>query len=92
MELIFAPTGELVNDFGMKNIYIQLPAGAVLGDLLSKIDANFGRVLPAALWNRVDRRFRGPVVLMSDGIVVRGAESPLRNGQEIKAIKVKVGG
>ena len=92
MEVLLTATGQLEKEFGGSRFRMEFPEGATLGDLLVRIDSDFGDALPRELWNRGARKFRGPVVLVSDGRVVRDSGLRLRKGQEIVLFKVLVGG
>jgi len=84
--------GQLEKDFGGGQFDFEFPPDSTLADLLAKIDDDFSDRLPESLWNRAERKFRGAVVMMSDGGALRDPARPLRDGQEIRLFKVLVGG
>lgn len=85
------PCGTLREAFGAPELAFELPEGASLGDLLDRIGAEHGERL-AALWNLRERRFRGPVVIMTGTVVVKDRATPLRDQQTVSLHKAVVGG
>ena len=71
---------------------ISLPDDARLADLLHYIDRHWSKELPAYLWNKDKKQFRGPVVIMVGNQAVTDHDTLLCDGQEVKLYKVLVGG
>lgn len=92
MRVSLIAMGLLAKEFGTPEYQMDLPEGACLADLYDRIDAEVADRLPLSLWNRSEKRFRGAVVLISGSKVIRNADEPLLDGQEIKVFKVVVGG
>jgi hypothetical protein len=92
MELVLTMTGELVGSFGAQTLTIELPEGATLASLLGFIDGRFGASLPPELWNRKESRFRGPVILVSEGGILREPSASLAGVQKILFFRPLVGG
>lgn len=84
--------GQLEKAFGGGEFEFDFPKGSSLAVLLRKIGEDFSERLPESLWNRAECRFRGPVVMMSDGAALRDPAGILRDGQEILLFKILVGG
>jgi molybdopterin converting factor small subunit len=70
----------------------ELADGATLGDLLDRIDAEHGERLAGTIWNRREKRFRGPVVIMLGRRAVKDRATPLRDRQVVSLFKAVVGG
>ena len=92
MQITLVAMGQLEKAFGGGRFDFEFSPGSTLADLLEKIGNDFSDRLPGSLWNRSARKFRGPVVLMSDGSALRDPAEALRDGQEIRVFKVLVGG
>jgi molybdopterin converting factor small subunit len=91
IRVLLQPLGPLQEAFGAPEFQYELPDGASLGDLLDRIGAEHGERL-AAIWNARERRFRGPVVIMSGTRVVKDRATPLRDRQTLSLYKAVVGG
>lgn len=92
MKIALIAMWQLEKDLGGKRFVFDVPSGAVLADLLRIFGDEFAGRMPEALWNRAACRFRGPVVMMNDGAVLRDPAEVLHDGQEIQVFKVLVGG
>lgn len=92
MRVSLAAMGQLEKDFGGGTFAWEFPPGTTLAGLLRKIGEEFSDRLPESLWNRAECKFRGAVVMMSDGAALRDPAGTLRDGQEIRILKVLVGG
>lgn len=71
---------------------VELPDAAVARDLLDAIDARWGERLPAYLWDRENRRFKGPVLLVIDKKAVQDETAPLTKDMEIRLMRAIAGG
>jgi molybdopterin converting factor small subunit len=85
------PCGPLVEAFGAPEFAYDLADGASLGDLLDRIGAEHGERL-GSIWNLRERRFRGPVVIMSGAKALKDRATPLRDQQTVSLYKAVVGG
>jgi molybdopterin converting factor small subunit len=83
--------GTLAEVFGPETCY-ELADGATLGDLLDRIDREHGERLAQTIWNRRERRFRGPVVIMAGQRAVKDRATPLGDRQVVSLYKALVGG
>jgi len=83
---------QLEKDLGGKQFTFDFLPGSTLADFLRKFGDTFAGRIPEALWNRVESRFRGPVVMMTNGVPLRNPAEILHDGQEIQVFKVLVGG
>ncbi len=92
MRVRLVAMGQLEKDFGGVRFDFEFAPGSTLADLLRKVGEDFSERLPESLWNRAECRFRGAVVMMSDGGPLRNPAGILRDGQEILIFKVLVGG
>lgn len=84
--------GTMMDYLGEETIDIHLTDGATLQNLFEYFDTHLSSLIPAFLWNKRKRQFRGPVVVTIDQTVVRNLKTPLKNGQEIQLVKAIVGG
>lgn len=71
---------------------LTLKDQATLADLYKKIGESIGDKLPEAIWNREKSRFRGPVLLTSNGKLIREETTQLHDGQKIELRRFLVGG
>ncbi|MEI6875913.1 MAG: hypothetical protein WCL50_12390 [Spirochaetota bacterium] len=92
MKITLRAVGQLEKNLGRSEIEFDLPESSTLADLLGSLEKDLGDGIPAELWNFKEHRFRGPVILMTDGSIVRDLKSALRDGQEWVACRVLVGG
>jgi molybdopterin converting factor small subunit len=84
--------GALETYLGGARLAVKLPAGASLRNLLDLIDAQWGDKLPPQFWNAETKRFRGPVLIMSQGIDMYDEDTPLSDQQEIMLLVPLAGG
>lgn len=91
IRVLVLPCGPLAQVFGAPEIAFDLPDGATLGDLLERIGAEHGERL-ASIWNQRERRFRGPVVIMTGAKAIKDRATPLRDQQTVSLYKAVVGG
>ena len=63
---------------GEETIDIHLTDGATLKNLFEYFDVHLSSLIPAFLWNKQKRQFRGPVVVTIDQKVVSNLTTPLR--------------
>lgn len=84
--------GDLRDYFGRDPVVVELPDAAVARDLLDAIDARWGAGLPAYLWDRENRRFKGPVLLVIDKKAVQDENAPLAAHTEIRLMRAIAGG
>ena len=92
MHLFLKATGILTRYIGEAPLRIELAENANLKDFLRYIDEHLAHQFPAHLWNREECRFRGPVVIFLDKVVVAEPATRLRNGQKIQIALGFVGG
>ena len=84
--------GELERLFDGERPQVSLPDDATLSHLLDAIDERWGAQLEPVWWDRATRRFRGPVVILADGIDLYDPATPLSDGQEVLLVPVVSGG
>lgn len=78
--------------FGRDPVVVELPDAAVARDLLDWMDARWGADLPAYLWDREGRRFKGPVLLVVDKKAVQNENALLLDGTEVWLMRAIAGG
>lgn len=84
--------GDLREYFGREPTPLTLPEGAVVQGLLDAIEEHWGEALPAYLWDRETRKFKGPVLLVIDKKAVQDPYAPLWDGLEIRVMRAIAGG
>ena len=92
MKIRLRTIGDLRDYFGREPTEIELKEGATLRDLQLAIDARWGGILPAYLWDRNAMQFRGAVFFLINKEVVQDLQTPLQDGLQIDVIKALVGG
>jgi hypothetical protein len=86
------PTGIIKKYFPHAQFELNLKDQATLADLYNKIGESLGDKLPEAIWNHQKSRFRGPVLITSNGKLIRDDATRLQNGQKIQLRRYLVGG
>ena len=92
MKVKLVAMGNLEKELGSKLFTFDLAPGSRLADLMKKIGDELAGRIPPVLWNQEECRFRGPVVMMTNGKALRNPAESLREGQEILVFNVLVGG
>jgi len=92
MKIKLKSIGDLRDYFGREPQEIEMPDKAVMADLFGVIEERWGSVLPAYLWDREKKRFRGAVALLVDKKVIHNMKTPLKDGMEIQLLKAIAGG
>jgi molybdopterin converting factor small subunit len=92
MKIRLKSIGDLREYFGREPQEIELPENAVMRDLFPVIEERWGTVLPAYLWDREKKRFRGTVALLVEKRVIHDFKTPLKDGMEIQLLKAIAGG
>jgi sulfur carrier protein ThiS len=92
MKVDMVAMGHLEKDFGGKRFTFNLPPESTLADFLKRFGEELAGRIPAVLWNTDECRFRGPVVMMTNGAALRDPAAILQDGQEIQVFNVLVGG
>jgi hypothetical protein len=73
------------------NLQLKLH-GNRLKDVFEALDNEIGEILPNSIWNRVKKRFRGPVLIIADGKILRDENTIVNDGQLFKIKRFLVGG
>ncbi|HLC03194.1 MAG TPA: MoaD/ThiS family protein [Anaerolineales bacterium] len=84
--------GALSKRFGGAKADVELPEGAVLRDLLDAIDSRWGATLAPDFWEGGAKRFKGSVMLMSEGMDLTDESSALVDEQEVMVLMPVSGG
>jgi molybdopterin converting factor small subunit len=92
MKIRLKSIGDLREYFGRDPQEIELPENAVIGDLFPMIEERWGSILPAYLWDREKKRFKGAVAMLIDKRVIHDFKTPLKDGMEIQLLKAIAGG
>ena len=91
MEVTLEFSGVMEKYYPRKRQELTLPEGACLSDLFQCI-GHLSPALPESVWHFAENRFRGPVLVLSDGGVLRDEDTKLYNGQVIRAMRCLMGG
>jgi hypothetical protein len=92
MTIVLRVFGHLGSYFKGTKFIIELPSGAVFGDLLDSIAERWGKTLPPYVWEAEANRFK-PGVLLSDGQSdFLDETTPLSDWQEIYITLPMAGG
>jgi hypothetical protein len=92
LEVQLQTSGIMRDYFPYAQFTLALKDEATLADLYKKIGESIGDKLPEAIWNREKSRFRGPVLLTSNGKLIREEATQLHDGQKIELRRYLVGG
>jgi molybdopterin converting factor small subunit len=85
-------TGMIRHYVGMKERDYELPEGSTAGDLLRLLGRDYGRRMPAQMWDGERERFHPLVIAMRKGEPLAGGDGPLRDGDEIFLLSRLAGG
>jgi molybdopterin converting factor small subunit len=92
MKIRLKTIGDLRDYFGREPQEIELQENAVMEDLFPVIEQRWGAILPAYLWDREKKRFKGAVALLVEKRVIHDFKTPLKDGMEIQLLKAMAGG
>ena len=92
MKVNIEAIGIMKNYFPFAQLEVTLGGQATLADLYHEIGISLGDKLPDAIWNREKSRFRGPVLLSSNGQLIKDDITCLHDGQKIELRRYLVGG
>ena len=92
MKVYLKSIGDLRDYLGREPREIELPPGALFGELLALIGERWGRALPPFIWDAEKQQFRGAVFFVVDKQVVQDMSMPLKDGQEIALMRALSGG
>ena len=85
-------SGILKRYFDQTSFQIVLNDNATLRDLYEYIHAHWVECLPPSIWNRDKKKFRGPVIVMSEQRVLKNDDEKLYNEQIINMFRFISGG
>ena len=83
--------GAMENYYPDKRVDVCLPEAACLADLFQCI-GRLNPALPESIWHYGENRFRGPVLITSDGRVLRDKNEKLYTGQWVRLRRILMGG
>ncbi len=92
MKVYLKSIGDLRDYLGREPQEIELPEDARFGQLLALIGEQWGKRLPAFIWDFEKQQFRGAVFFVVDKQVVQDMDMPLKDGQEIALMRALSGG
>jgi molybdopterin converting factor small subunit len=84
--------GSLKDYLGDASPDAELPEGATVRDLLNLIESRWGNTLPPELWDAETKRFRAPVLMISQGTDLHDLGIRLSDQQEIFLLMPLAGG
>ncbi|MFO7963603.1 MAG: MoaD/ThiS family protein [Desulfobacterales bacterium] len=71
---------------------LELPEGAVYGDLLAEIGRRFGESLPKSLWDSETLEFKPGILCVGEGRDLERKDQPLKPGESISIVVHMAGG
>ena len=92
MQIRVQPAGIIRHHFPEEEMTFTLEKNASLADLYDEIGFSIGSRLPESIWNHKKNRFRGPIIVSSDNVVLKSEDTLLRDNQLIKLKRFLVGG
>jgi len=92
MDVILKISGTMERFFPEKKIRLVLKKEAVLSDLYQILGRLYGPKISVAVWNHKKNRFRGPVIISSDGRLLKSEHENLYDGQIIELKRFLIGG
>ncbi len=84
--------GTLSRYTGVESVEIELPDGALYGDLLAELNERFGSHFPEKCWNRERAEFIKPISAIGSAGDLESKETPLFDEQEIHVLIPVSGG
>ena len=91
MKVTLEFNGVMENYYPDKQVDVSVPESATLADLFQCI-GRLKPALPESIWHYGENRFRGPVLITSDGRVLRDKNEKLYTGQLVRLRRVLMGG
>lgn len=85
-------TGLMRHYLGEREREFELPEGSYLGDLLKAVGREYASRMPAQVWDSEKERFHPLITAMRKGEPSSGADTPLRDGDEIFLLSRMAGG
>lgn len=92
MQIRVQPAGVISQHFPEEVMVFTLEEKSTLSDLYDEIGYSIGGNLPESIWNKNKNRFRGPIIVASNGIVLKSEDTLLRDNQLIKLKRFLIGG
>jgi hypothetical protein len=92
MEIRVQPAGMIRQHFPEEVMTFTLEDNSNLSDLYDEIGSSIGSRLPKSIWNHKKNRFRGPVIVTSDNVILKSEDTLLHENQLIKLKRFLVGG
>jgi hypothetical protein len=92
MEISFHSIGKMKEYFGSEAEVIELNEHATILDMVKFIKLRWNENIPEFMWDNKKNDFRGPVMLIVNGVVQLDRSAPLHQGDVIQISKVMVGG
>lgn len=92
IQLSVSVQGEMQKYFVRDAFTLSLPEGAICRDLVAAMEKELKEGENQPYWNSRTRTFRGPVLLIVDGVSVWDEATPLRDGQSVIIKRFLIGG
>lgn len=78
--------------FSKTKMHFNLKDNATLADLYDEMGNSMGDSLSKAIWNHRKKRFRGPVVVVSNNVTLKEEDTLLHDNQLIELKRFLIGG
>jgi len=85
-------SGSIQLYFSDAKMHFNLKNNATLADLYEEMGHSIGSKMSKAIWNHEKKRFRGPVVVVSNNEILKGEDTLLHDNQLIELKRFLIGG
>ena len=92
MQIMVQPAGIIKQHFPEEVMTFALDESSTLSDLYDEIGCTIGSMLPKSIWNHKKNRFRGPVIVASENVILSSEDTQLHDNQLITLKRFLVGG
>lgn len=92
MNILLKINGTMERYFPAVEFHLSLGDDATLASLYDELGVVAGNRISPAVWNHEKNRPRGPVIMRSEGGVLKDENSPLHEGQILELKRFLVGG
>ena len=92
MQIKVQPTGNIQQYFPKVEMIFDIKEDATLVDLYNEMGRTMGDDLPRSIWNHEKNRFRGPIIVSSNKVILKKECTSLHNNQLIELKRFLIGG
>jgi len=92
MKIRLTMIGSMHKFLSRERIDLDLNENATLSDIYDALAEIAREETPSAIWNPAKKRFRGPVIVSTEGCTIKDENTRLHDGQEIEFKRFLIGG